>query len=294
MRWWLPLLGLLCTPGAPGASAIVYDGPLGGLVTTATGELRVPVRVTGARSSAPVRYSVADSDGCILSSGTCADPGNGATRAEIPVPLPRYGVVFVTAETASETTVTRATLTVAAVPDNTRRQVSRSSPFAMGCYFAMRFSPEELKAAARMAAVAGVAFSREELRWDICEPRRGVWDWRRFDRGVDAALGNHIGVMGLLDYWGAYHSGQTTMSAESVRDFCRYARTAVERYRPGGVFSSRQPWGREGVREWEIWNEPATFWSLTPAEFGELTAAACDAIREADAKARPLFANAGP
>src|SRR5205807_10583424 len=47
-------------------------------------------------------------------------------------------------------------------------------------------------------------FRSEELRWDICEPQRGKFNWRKFDDGILACAENHIGVLGLLDYWGAY------------------------------------------------------------------------------------------
>lgn len=193
------------------------------------------------------------------------------------ITLSRLGAYFVQFEN-------RPPETVAAIPNNLRSEASTTSPFGMGCYFAMRFTPDELKRAASLAALAGVAWSREELRWDIAEPKRGEFKWDRFDRGLKACADNQIRVLGLLDYWGADHPERDEVTSQALEDFAAYCARCVARY--GG--------GPNTVPAWEIWNEPATFWFRSPEEFGRLTGTAAKALHKLSERLNVFFADAAP
>jgi hypothetical protein len=280
------------------AHALKLEQPPGSLVRTGPGPLELHfAAIPDPAPGTQLRLRAIDSSGSVVYTSELPVPSGDAAGLTVTLPLQRLGTYFVEVDvvkTGAADALSTTVVTVAAIPDNRHHAIPTTSPFAMGCYFAMRYSPEELKAAVRLASMAGVAYSREELRWDISEPSRGKFDWERFDRGVATCLENHIGVLGLLDYWGAYHGKSKTMTDEAVRDFSTFVKRNVVRYKPGGELGASLRWPAYlGVTEWEIWNEPATFWSLTAEEFGRLTRAARTSAHEADPRCRVFYANAG-
>jgi hypothetical protein len=279
--------GLLAAhaPGVGTGSMMSLDMPPGSCVRAGTGTLVLRARSGDAAVSwRMINFFTGDE----VATGSLL-PDHGSF--EIPLRLERFGVYRV--ELSAGASTTPVLLDIAAIPDNRRSQTSTTSPFAMGCYFGMRFSEAELREAVRLAALAGVAASREEIRWDLAEPRRGEFQWGQFDRAVDACVRHHIGVLGLVDYWGAYHASTGTMTDQAVKDFAGYAAECAKRFRPGGVLARERGWSpASGISEWEIWNEPATFWSFSAADFGVLSAAAFRAIKAVDPAARVFFANA--
>lgn len=295
-------LGVLCASfllpgiGAATTATLEIDLPPGATITTSAGPLELWWKYDGVTSAGVgLRVRVRDERlNLVQEVRETVKPAERQKR--LAVTPGRRGVFFVEGElvAAAGDALATGTTTVAVIPDNTRADFSPDSPYGMGCYFGMRFTADELRVAARLAALSGVAASREELRWEVCEPRRGVWAWDDFDRAVRACLEHRIEPLGLLDYWGAYHDEHSTVTEAAIGDFVQYARTVVKRYRPGGDLPRARgvPPG-SGIRHWEIWNEPATFWFRTPAEFGRLTDAAVRAVRAVDPDARPFFANAG-
>ncbi|MCX7019230.1 MAG: endo-1,4-beta-xylanase [Candidatus Sumerlaeota bacterium] len=278
---------------------ITVDQPIGSYVRAGASGLAIRLRIDPPlqRESIAETMSVRAPGIQTFPLLTCPIPFGG-DRCEITLPLHRLGVYFLEIrhkERVGGKTLAETSITVAAIPDNRRGAIATTSPFAMGCYFAMRYSPEDLAAASKLAALAGVAYSREELRWDIAEPQRRTFTWEQFDRGVAACHENNIGVLGLIDYWGAYHDGNKPWSNEAVADFGQYVKNVIGRYKPGGTFWTSQTTAtaQAGIREWEIWNEPATFWSYSGDQFGALTAAAYRAAKEADPACRIFYANAG-
>ena len=295
-------LGMLCAlllaPCVAGASAarLEPDLPPGATITTSAGPLELWWTYDGVTSSGVrLRVRVRDERQSLVQEvREAVAPGDRQKR--LTVTPGRRGVFFVEGDlvSAEGDAIATGTTTVAVIPDNTRPDFAPDSPYGMGCYFGMRFTADELRVAARLAALCGVAASREELRWEFCEPRRGVWVWDNFDRAIRACLEHRIEPLGLLDYWGAFHDEHSTVTDSAIGDFAQYARTVVKRYKPGGDLPrARGVAPGAGIRQWEIWNEPATFWFRTPAEFGRLSAAAAGAVRAADPDALPFFANAG-
>lgn len=66
----------------------------------------------------------------------------------------------------------------------------------------------------------------------------------------------------------------------------------VERYRPGGVLASQKGWRRgQGIRYWEIWNEPDydLFWQGSVSDYHRLLEVAYKSIKAADPEATVLL-----
>lgn len=151
------------------------------------------------------------------------------------------------------------------------------SPIGVGLYlYRWNRHPQadaNMDRAARMAAQAGVKWSREEFQWHRIEPRRGEYDWDFYDRMVETATRHGISVYGLLAYWSEWTKPYT---AEGVDDYCRWVRQVVRRYR-----------GR--IRHWEVWNEPNIFFWSGPKElYAELLTKAYEAIKAEDPEAQVL------
>ena len=181
--------------------------------------------------------------------------------------------------------------TFASIRDVRLKTLRPDSPFGIGAYYAMRFSPEELPVAARLQNMLGAAWDRDELLWDIVEPEKGKWTWDRTDRTIKAAHDNNILILGLLDYWGKW---TTPLTDQGYADYARYVKRVVNRYKPGGEFAQVEGWkDGYGISNWEIWNEPATFWNGSGAQFGRLLKEAYKAAKEADPNAMVFFSEAG-
>lgn len=182
-------------------------------------------------------------------------------------------------------------ITFARIRDVSLKTPLPDSPFGIGSYFAMRFNPQELALGVKMQQLLGATWNREELLWDIVEPQKGKWTWGKTDRMVKACHDHNILILGLLDYWGKWTKPFTD---ESYNDYANYVKKVVERYKPGGVFAMEQGWeDGYGITHWEIWNEPATFWTGSGEQFGRLLKEAYKAAKSADPTCRVFFSEAG-
>ncbi len=212
---------------------------------------------------------------------------------EIPLTIERRGYfrAFATVSDKDGKEVVSGETSFAIVPDVELNRLSPNSPFGIGAYYVVRFNPEQLEIAARLQKRLGAAWNRDELLWDLCEPEPDKWQWEKFDRAVEACRRNNILVMGLLDYWGKW---TTPLTEKGYRDYAHYACTMVARYRPGGEFAQSKRWkDKYGIRYWEIWNEPATFWTGSGEQFGSLLKHAYASIKSADPTAHVFFDNWG-
>jgi len=120
------------------------------------------------------------------------------------------------------------------------------------------------KADADAAAMedAYVHYAREEFEWNRVEPRKGFFDWPKFDQAVSVARARNIDIIGKLVYtadWAtSAPSGTSSSSARyyppaDYADYVNYAVATVERY-------------KDRVKVWEIWNEPniEQYWKPSP------------------------------
>lgn len=129
----------------------------------------------------------------------------------------------------------------------------------------------------------GVGHIRRDLTWSALEPERGVWDFARPDRVLEATEAADVELLGILDYgnpW-ASASGIETRPPDDLADFTTYAQTTAERY-AGRVWA------------YEVWNEEnagAVFWEPQedPVAYGELLVATSEVVRAADPGALVSF-----
>lgn len=221
-------------------------------------------------------------------------PSDGETLRVSEVDMPQLGVfrVHLKASDATGAVVAEEETTFARIRDVSLKTRRPDSPFGIGAYYAVRFNPDELAVASRMQQLLGAAWDRDELLWDIVEPEPGKWTWEKTDRAVRAARERNIDILGLLDYWGKWAKPFTD---EGYAAYANYVTRLVSRYKPGGEFALQEGWtDGYGIRHWEIWNEPATFWSGSGQQFGRLMKAAHDAAKAADPNCRVFFSEAGP
>ncbi len=67
-----------------------------------------------------------------------------------------------------------------------------------------------------------------------------------------------------------------------------FVHESVERYRPGGVLAQQEGWDEgEGVRHWEVWNEPdfGRFWGGTPDDYYRLLEVSYKTVKSVDPEA---------
>ena len=163
----------------------------------------------------------------------------------------------------------------AGMPEDVRRDPS--SPIGMGVYLG-RYGGDaaglaEMDRAARVAAEAGVKWSREDFAWGRIESRLGVYDFRYYDDLVATARRHGISIYGLLMGWGP---GVEPYTLEGLDAYCRWAAVVVDRY-------------RDDVRHWEVWNEPNIFfWQGQKDLYAELLKRAHAAIKKANPDALVL------
>ncbi|HFC11452.1 MAG TPA: hypothetical protein ENJ56_01315, partial [Anaerolineae bacterium] len=74
--------------------------------------------------------------------------------------------------------------------------------------------------------------------------------------------------------------------------WAKFVYTTVNRYRPGGLLAQQQGWsGLQGIRQWELWNEPdlSWFWDGTKSEYARLLKVGYFAVNQADPQAQVIF-----
>jgi hypothetical protein len=129
---------------------------------------------------------------------------------------------------------------------------------------------------AEMMAAAGVSWVRIDLAWSTAEPEAGRYDFRTWDRFLDAFEPHGIRVLFILDYGNRlYEDGLPPSTPSGRAAFAAYAGAAARHFR--------------GRAAWEIWNEPnlPQFWAGTPdpAGYVALARAAAAEIRREDRRA---------
>ncbi len=131
---------------------------------------------------------------------------------------------------------------------------------ALGCHAATACQPAQTMPAekpivglqlfyaddARSWALAdslGARWVRLELLWRLVEPQPGRYDWAVADRILEPAIKRQWGILALLN-----HPPDWVKPETLSQDFARFAVAVMDRY---GV--DVRP---DGVRYWEIFNEP--------------------------------------
>lgn len=114
--------------------------------------------------------------------------------------------------------------------------------------------PDEksLKKAAALMREAGISWVRMDFLWDEIEPRKGEFDFTKYDRIVELLSASGINILGLLEYNCAW-DGEAKKWNDPPQDnrlFVNYAVKVISRYK-----------GK--IKHWEVWNEPdsSIYWS---------------------------------
>ncbi len=150
----------------------------------------------------------------------------------------------------------------------------------------------------RMGGVVGTI--RVPLVWAEVEPRRGEFDFTRFDQLVAAAATAGVRVLPFVygtPGWLSSDAARPPLGSAGRTAWAGFVRVLVRRYGPAGsLWDSSSP--RLPIRTWQIWNEPnfLLFWRPrpSPAGYARLLGISARAIRRDDPGARIVAAGLAP
>ncbi len=124
-----------------------------------------------------------------------------------------------------------------------------------------------------MLAAAGFRWVRMDFTWQATERRKGEYDFRAYDRLMEALDRQGIRALFILDYGNPlYDQGMAPCSDEGRQAFARWAAAAARHFRNRGIL-------------WEMWNEPNIFfWRPKPdvKQYIQLARAVGQALRQAE------------
>lgn len=150
---------------------------------------------------------------------------------------------------------------------------------------------DALDADLERATALGINEIRLDFDWSKLEREPGEYSWSTTDRIVEAANSHDIAIHALVTYtpsWARPPSTSDKHPPSDLNDFGTFVRAAVQRY------------SSQGIRSWEIWNEPNvdSFWSEPngpdPETFAALVSAASEAIRATDPDALVISGGLAP
>lgn len=148
-------------------------------------------------------------------------------------------------------------------------------------------SDAALRAEMEAYAAAGATWFRTDLNWSVVQPdtaRR--YDWRPFDRMVDAAQAAGLKVLPVVSFAPRWQWKDGRYSAPvDPKAYAKFLNMAVRRYAP------------RGITAWEVWNEPNLkgFWpNPDPVAYTRLLKAAYPAIKQADRNATVIAGGLSP
>jgi hypothetical protein len=178
-------------------------------------------------------------------------PAGGSTYFELPAEFGDLTMLEGVFEFAAERYRAKpASITIAtAPPAEPPFQLDPDSRMGVGMYL-YRFhnhpqAKEWMARMCRLAAAAGVKWTREEFHWNWVEQKQGEYDWSFFDQLVDTANDHGISVYGLVLLLDRMEQAARSTD-EFIEHYCNYLRVLVGRY-------------KDRIKHWEIWNEPNIF-----------------------------------
>jgi len=136
----------------------------------------------------------------------------------------------------------------------------------------------------------GVKWVRLDFDWaQIEQYGKGQWRWTSQDAAVTSLRSRGISVLGALVYtppWARAAGTDKFYPPRNAADYADYVKKVVARYAP------------QGVKHWEIWNEPnwQAFWKPCPdpARYAALLKVAYAAIKSVDPTATVLMGGMAP
>lgn len=159
----------------------------------------------------------------------------------------------------------------------------------------------------------GITWNRFPLYWHLIEESENNFNYSRHDTLISKEVQNGIIdnaiLMGIPGFY--FTDGRAVPSSlyqpifsdgtdipgagKSINPnnkWAKYVFTTVNRYRPGGVLAQQQGWsGLQGIRQWELWNEPdlTWFWDGSKHEYARLLKVGYFAVNQADPQAQVIF-----
>ena len=128
----------------------------------------------------------------------------------------------------------------------------------------------DVDAELRVLAACGVRAIREDLLWELIEPRPAALEWERTDRVMLAAARAGVGVLGILGYSAPWAStdpsgaGERSFPPRDDAEFARYAAWVASRYSPTSSFWDDLATDFRPLLGLEIWNEAWGRWAWQP------------------------------
>ncbi len=141
----------------------------------------------------------------------------------------------------------------------------------------------------QMAEAAGIGWAKQQFAWEEAEPRKGQFDWTKFDDMVSRFENHHMQVIARLDRppnWTKKDARFKQGPPDNLNDFGDFVFAFVTRY------GAR-------VRDIQIWNEPNLWdeWGGRPpdaARYLELLKVAYARAKQANPSVRVLSAPLAP
>lgn len=163
----------------------------------------------------------------------------------------------------------------------------------------------------RNALILGAGWTRWPLYWDRVETQPNQFNWGAYDELVSADIGHRLRSNAILlgrppfrqdgdsianlyapVFTDGSDSGGSGDSINPDNYWAQFVHHAVLRYRPGGVLAQLRGFAaNEGIRAWEVWNEPdiAQFWSGGSQAYARLLKVAAIVIKTVDPEAKVIF-----
>jgi hypothetical protein len=150
---------------------------------------------------------------------------------------------------------------------------------------------------------SGATRVRWMMKWQRIEPKPGTWNWSEPDKLIGGLAAQGIRVVPVMwgsPSWVASSAITPPIGTRKQRDaWSAYLRAAIKRYGPGGnywsgAYRSQHP-GRTPVpiNTWQVWNEANLKSAMSPPKpttYAQLLTLSHTVIRQADPKARVMFA----
>ena len=163
----------------------------------------------------------------------------------------------------------------------------------------------------RNALILGAGWNRWPLYWDRVEIQPHQYDWSAYDRliaeDIRQGLKTNVILLGRPEFWQdgdsianlftpIFADGSDSAGADVPmhpdNHWPHFVHYAVTRYKPGGVLMQHNAFDAgDGVRVWEIWNEPDVpqFWRGGAEAYARLLKVASIVIKTVDPEARVVF-----
>ena len=163
----------------------------------------------------------------------------------------------------------------------------------------------------RNALIIGAGWNRWPLYWDRVEVNPNQFDWAAYDELVATDIFHGLKINAILLgrpgfrqdghsianlYAPIFADGSDSAGANAPinpdNPWAQFVFQAVTRYKPGGVLAQQRGFAAgEGVRAWEIWNEPDVphFWTAGSDAYARLLKTAAIVIKTVDPDAKVIF-----